>query len=189
MKRIKIAIILFILTVILSNFTLNAKTYTVNPASHNYDNSASIEEVETNTQETDNKDEITEDEIVNVETEPSKENDEELKDINKEENNKETTTEIKIEENEKIENIQKVEPEPEPIPPVVKEKINLMKSVGFHNINVDLIYALPQETLNEVKEEVKELIDFLKKNKDILSFFNIVIQLYIALFVIPLQMN
>lgn len=36
----------------------------------------------------------------------------------------------------------------------VKEKILMMKQVGFENINVDLIYALPSETLEEVKEDV-----------------------------------
>lgn len=183
MRKMKIAIILFILTVILSNFTLNAKTYTVDPMSHDYDNSTSIEEVETNTQETDNKDEITEDEIVNVETEPSKENDEELKDTNKEENNKETTTEIKIEENEKIENTQKVEPEP--IPPVVKEKINLQNYkenfsyTGFSEDDIKLINAVldAYETAKNTNEERYEVIlDYIptyQNYRNATSFFHI----------------
>lgn len=37
---------------------------------------------------------------------------------------------------------------------LVKEKINLLKENGFLNINVDLIYALPNQTLEELKEDI-----------------------------------
>lgn len=36
----------------------------------------------------------------------------------------------------------------------VKEKIEMLKKIGFSNINVDLIYALPNETIEEVKEDL-----------------------------------
>ena len=37
-------------------------------------------------------------------------------------------------------------------------KINLVKNYGFNNINVDLIYALPEETLSTVKKEINQLL-------------------------------
>ena len=36
----------------------------------------------------------------------------------------------------------------------VKEKINWMKELGFSNINVDLMYALPEETLEDLKNDL-----------------------------------
>lgn len=41
----------------------------------------------------------------------------------------------------------------------VKDKINLLKQYGFTNINLDLIYALPDETLEEVKEDIKLFLE------------------------------
>ena len=41
---------------------------------------------------------------------------------------------------------------------IVKEKINLMKQIGFSNINVDLIYALPNETINDLKADLENII-------------------------------
>ncbi len=37
---------------------------------------------------------------------------------------------------------------------IVKEKIKLMNEIGFNNINVDLIYALPNETINDLKKDL-----------------------------------
>lgn len=37
-------------------------------------------------------------------------------------------------------------------------KINLVKNYGFNNINVDLIYALPEETLSTVKKDINQLL-------------------------------
>lgn len=37
-------------------------------------------------------------------------------------------------------------------------KINLVKNYGFSNINVDLIYALPEETLSTVKKDINQLL-------------------------------
>lgn len=39
-------------------------------------------------------------------------------------------------------------------PTEVKEKIAMLKRIGFTNINVDLIYALPGQTLEEIMEDV-----------------------------------
>lgn len=40
----------------------------------------------------------------------------------------------------------------------IKEKIKLIKSYGFENINVDLIYALPGETLFSLKKDISNLL-------------------------------
>ena len=41
---------------------------------------------------------------------------------------------------------------------LVKEKVSLLRRFGFSNINLDLMYGLPSETLDEVNEEVKNLL-------------------------------
>ena len=41
---------------------------------------------------------------------------------------------------------------------IVKEKIRLLKKYGFKNINVDLIYALPNETIVDVKKDLDNLL-------------------------------
>ncbi len=41
----------------------------------------------------------------------------------------------------------------------VKEKIEMAKLVGFNNINIDLMYALPLETIDDVKNDLKLFID------------------------------
>ena len=38
------------------------------------------------------------------------------------------------------------------------EKIKVMKSLGFNNINVDLIYAIPNETLDILKEDIEFIL-------------------------------
>ena len=40
---------------------------------------------------------------------------------------------------------------------MVCEKVNLMKKIGFDNINVDLIYALPNQTINDLKKDLDNL--------------------------------
>ena len=40
----------------------------------------------------------------------------------------------------------------------VKDKIELARSMGFNNINLDLIYALPKERISDVKEDLKLLL-------------------------------
>jgi len=39
----------------------------------------------------------------------------------------------------------------------IKEKINLMKQLEFDNINVDLIYALPEQTIDDIKIDLDRL--------------------------------
>jgi len=39
------------------------------------------------------------------------------------------------------------------------EKINLAKELGFKNINIDLIYALPNQTLEELNEDIDEFLN------------------------------
>ena len=40
----------------------------------------------------------------------------------------------------------------------VKEKIRLIKEVGINNINVDLIYAVPCETINDLKKDLDNIM-------------------------------
>lgn len=40
----------------------------------------------------------------------------------------------------------------------VEEKIQMLKNIGFSNINIDLIYALPNETLEDVEEDIEEIL-------------------------------
>ncbi|MBR3661441.1 MAG: radical SAM family heme chaperone HemW [Bacilli bacterium] len=42
---------------------------------------------------------------------------------------------------------------------LVKEKIKLIKYIGFKNINVDLIYALPNETFNDLEKDINKLLE------------------------------
>lgn len=41
----------------------------------------------------------------------------------------------------------------------VKDKIEMAKLVGFNNINIDLMYALPLEAMDDLKEDIKLFID------------------------------
>ncbi len=41
----------------------------------------------------------------------------------------------------------------------VKEKIEMLKKIGFSNINVDLIYAIPNETLEELKFDLDSFLE------------------------------
>lgn len=41
---------------------------------------------------------------------------------------------------------------------IVKEKIKLIKEVGINNINVDLIYALPLETISDLKNDLYNIV-------------------------------
>ncbi len=62
----------------------------------------------------------------------------------------------------------------------VKEKIALMKKVGFNNINIDLIYALPNQTLEEVK---KDLNEFLKLDIPHISTYSLIIEEHTKLYI------
>ena len=41
---------------------------------------------------------------------------------------------------------------------LVKEKIKLIKEIGFNNINVDLIYAIPNQTLKELELDIDNIL-------------------------------
>lgn len=41
----------------------------------------------------------------------------------------------------------------------VKKKIQLAKSMGFNNINVDLMYAIPNENIGILKEDISKILD------------------------------
>ena len=55
----------------------------------------------------------------------------------------------------------------------IVEKINLAKEAGFKNINIDLIYALPNQTLEELKEDINE---FLKLDITHISTYSLIIE-------------
>lgn len=53
------------------------------------------------------------------------------------------------------------------------EKIKIAKDVGFKNINIDLIYALPGQTLEELSNDIDE---FLKLNINHISTYSLIIE-------------
>ena len=53
------------------------------------------------------------------------------------------------------------------------EKINLAKNIGFKNINIDLIYALHNQTLEELNEDIEE---FLKLDITHISTYSLIIE-------------
>ena len=55
----------------------------------------------------------------------------------------------------------------------VIEKINLSKSIGFNNINVDLIYAIPKEDMNILKNDLDL---FLSLNINHISTYSLIIE-------------
>lgn len=55
----------------------------------------------------------------------------------------------------------------------VKQMITLLKQYGFSNINIDFIYALPNETLEEVKEDIEE---FLKLDVPHIATYSLMIE-------------
>ncbi|MDQ0223569.1 radical SAM family heme chaperone HemW [Streptococcus moroccensis] len=42
---------------------------------------------------------------------------------------------------------------------MIYESINSLKEAGFHNISIDLIYALPNQTMEQVKDNVKKALE------------------------------
>ena len=42
---------------------------------------------------------------------------------------------------------------------IIKEKISLAKSIGFKNINIDLIYALKDQTLEDLNSDIDKFLD------------------------------
>ena len=53
------------------------------------------------------------------------------------------------------------------------KKINSAKNIGFKNINIDLIYALPNQTLDELEKDIEE---FLKLDITHISTYSLIIE-------------
>lgn len=60
----------------------------------------------------------------------------------------------------------------------VKEKINMIRNIGINNINIDLIYGIPGETLKDLK---KDLNMFLKLKPDHISTYSLILEEYTKL--------
>lgn len=54
-----------------------------------------------------------------------------------------------------------------------KDKINLCRSLGFNNINVDLIYGIPKESISTLKKDLKLV---LKLNVEHISTYSLIIE-------------
>ena len=55
----------------------------------------------------------------------------------------------------------------------LEEKLNMIRAKGINNINLDLIYALPNESLDILKKDVKKL---LKLNPEHISTYSLIIE-------------
>ena len=55
----------------------------------------------------------------------------------------------------------------------VIKKIDMLKDIGFNNINIDLMYAFPSETLEELEEDINE---FLKLDINHISTYSLMIE-------------
>ena len=55
----------------------------------------------------------------------------------------------------------------------VKEKISLIRSKGFNNINIDLIYGIPKETITNLKSDLRKII---KLNPEHISTYSLIIE-------------
>lgn len=55
----------------------------------------------------------------------------------------------------------------------IVDKINVCKEIGFKNINIDLIYGLPNQTLDELNSDIEE---FLKLNITHISTYSLIIE-------------
>lgn len=62
----------------------------------------------------------------------------------------------------------------------VFSKIELAKKVGFNNINVDLIYALPNQTLADLEDDIET---FLKLNINHISTYSLIIEPHTKLYI------
>ncbi len=62
----------------------------------------------------------------------------------------------------------------------VKKKINMLKQLGFNNINIDLIYALPNQTLAELENDIDE---FLKLGIKHISTYSLMIEPHTKLYI------
>ena len=60
------------------------------------------------------------------------------------------------------------------------KKITLAKKIGFKNINIDLMYAFPNETLEELEEDINE---FLKLDIEHISTYSLIIEPHTKLYI------
>ena len=63
---------------------------------------------------------------------------------------------------------------------LVKEKIKLMRKLGFNNINIDLIYALPCENLNDLKDDLNNIISL---NVEHISTYSLMIEPHTLIYI------
>jgi len=62
----------------------------------------------------------------------------------------------------------------------IKEKIKLAKRIGFNNINIDLIYALKDESIEDLKEDLN---NFLKLDINHISTYSLIIEPHTTLYI------
>lgn len=62
----------------------------------------------------------------------------------------------------------------------INEKINLAKKIGFKNINIDLMYAFPNETIEELDQDINE---FLKLDITHISTYSLIIEPHTKLYI------
>ena len=62
----------------------------------------------------------------------------------------------------------------------VINKINLAKEIGFKNINIDLIYAIKNQTLNDLDNDIDE---YLKLNINHISTYSLIIEEHTKLYI------
>lgn len=62
----------------------------------------------------------------------------------------------------------------------VEETIKMAKNIGFNNINVDLMYAFPNETLNDLNKDIKQ---FLRLDIQHISTYSLIIEPHTKLYV------
>ena len=63
---------------------------------------------------------------------------------------------------------------------LIKEKINLIKELGFYNVNVDLIYGIKNQTMNDLGEDLNNI---LKLNIEHISTYSLMIEPHTLLFI------
>ena len=54
----------------------------------------------------------------------------------------------------------------------IYESIDSLKSAGFHNISIDLIYALPGQTMDQVKENVRKALELMESRHNLMYWNN-----------------
>ena len=63
---------------------------------------------------------------------------------------------------------------------MVFNKIRIMKDIGFNNINIDLIYAIPNQTLEDLKNDID---NFLNLDINHISTYSLIIEPHTSLYI------